>query len=654
VRILVALTYYRPHISGLTTYAQRLAEGLAARGHHVTVLTSHYDDSLPLEEDRNGVRVVRVGVLARVGKGVLMPAYARRARALTAAHDVILVNYPITPLESDALVRAARALTVPVVAAYQCDLELPGSAWSRAVQFAVEAAGRRLLGEAARVLVLSMDYARTSRLLQPHLAKCVVHAPPVLLHPADAQEIARFRARHAPGADVVIGVAARIAAEKGIEYLLAAREPLGRALGRVQLILTGEPGGALGEAPYWARVAPLFDAWADRASFVGQLPDSQMAAFFGACDVTCLPSVNRTESFGLVQVESMLCGTPVVATDLPGIRDPIARSGMGRLVPPCDAAALATAIGEVVRERAGLVRPREQICGMFGTDGFVDDCERLLTTCAGAGRPAPPPTDDLERLMRLHTWSVPPFRALVRAVESSLIRRHAPVAGPVLDLGCGDGHFAALALATPVAYGLDPDQASIDRARRAGVFERVIRAPADRIPLPDGSCGLVLANSVLEHIPELDRPLAEARRVLASGGWLVVTAPSHRFTEGFGVAVGLERLGLARLAHRYRDWFNRLSRHHHLDSAETWRARLEAAGFGVVRHEYYLSRSAMFWFDLFHYLSGPSVLAWKCLGRWHWMGRPVFAPAWTAVLTRLARRVPDSEGAYVFLLAQKK
>ncbi len=654
MRILVALTYYRPHISGLTTYAQRLAEGLAARGHQVTVLTSHYDACLPLEEDRHGVRVVRAGVLARIGKGVLMPGYARRARALAAAHDVILANYPITPPESDALVRAARASAIPVIAAYQCDLELPGTGWNRAVQFAVEAAGRRLLDDAARILVLSMDYARTSRLLRPHLAKCAVHAPPASLRPADPGEVARFRARHAPGADVVIGVAARIAAEKGIEYLLAARAPLGHALGRVQVLLTGGPGGALGEAAYWTRVAPLFDAWAARASFLGPLPDSQMAVFFGACDVTCLPSVNRTESFGLVQVESMLCGTPVVATDLPGIRDPIVRSGMGRLAPPRDAAALAKAIVDVVRDRARLVRSGEEIRGLFGTDGFVDDCERLLTDCVGAGRPAPPPGDDLARLMRLHTRSVPPFRALVRAVESSIIRRHAPAAGPVLDLGCGDGQFAGVTLATPVAYGLDPEPGSLDRARRSGVFERVFCQSADGIPLPDGSCRLVLANSVLEHIPELDRPLAEAHRVLASGGWLVVTAPSHRFTDGFGVAVGLDRLGLARSARRYRDWFNRRSRHHHLDSAETWQGRLEATGFHVVRHEYYLSRSAMFWFDLLHYMSAPSLLAWTCLGRWHWMGRPVFEPAWTAMLTRLARRVPDREGAYVFLLAQKK
>jgi hypothetical protein len=74
----------------------------------------------------------------------------------------------------------------------------------------------------------------------------------------------------------------------------------------------------------------------------------------------------------------------------------------------------------------------------------------------------------------------------------------------------------------------------------------------------------------------------------------------------------------------------------------------------VVRHEYYLSRTAMFWFDLLHYVSVPSLLAFKRLGRWHWLGRPLFLSAWTALLTRLARRSPEKEGAYVFLLARKE
>ncbi len=78
--------------------------------------------------------------------------------------------------------------------------------------------------------------------------------------------------------------------------------------------------------------------------FLGTLSLAEISAFFHECEVTVLPSLNSTESFGMVQVESMLCGTPVVASDLPGVRQPVMISGMGRVVPAADVQALAQAI----------------------------------------------------------------------------------------------------------------------------------------------------------------------------------------------------------------------------------------------------------------------------------------------------------------------
>ena len=93
MKVLVALTYYRPHVSGLTIYVQRLAGELAARGHDVTVLTSRHDRRLPSEEVIDGVRIVRVPVWARISKGVIMPMplwalwHARR-------HDAVSIHLP--------------------------------------------------------------------------------------------------------------------------------------------------------------------------------------------------------------------------------------------------------------------------------------------------------------------------------------------------------------------------------------------------------------------------------------------------------------------------------------------------------------------------------------------------------------------------------
>ena len=75
MRILIVLTYYRPHTSGLTIYAERLAKARVRRGHQVTVLNSRYLKELPPEEIQDGVRVVRAPVLFRLSKGVIMPTF---------------------------------------------------------------------------------------------------------------------------------------------------------------------------------------------------------------------------------------------------------------------------------------------------------------------------------------------------------------------------------------------------------------------------------------------------------------------------------------------------------------------------------------------------------------------------------------------------
>src|SRR5512136_666240 len=75
VKILVILTYYYPHWTGLTAYARRLAEGLARRGHKITVLTAQYWDTLPAEEMHNGVRIVRLKPVFRLSRGMVMPSF---------------------------------------------------------------------------------------------------------------------------------------------------------------------------------------------------------------------------------------------------------------------------------------------------------------------------------------------------------------------------------------------------------------------------------------------------------------------------------------------------------------------------------------------------------------------------------------------------
>jgi glycosyltransferase involved in cell wall biosynthesis len=347
MRILTTLTYYRPHYSGLTIYAERLARALVERGHQVTVLTSRYDHSLPAREMRDGVQVIRPRVLARVSKGVLMPTFIYWAWVHAWQADVIHLHLP--QLDAAYIAMLCRLLHKPVVVTYHCDLLLPKGLIHSVANQVSHLANRISLGLANDVVVNTIGYAEESAFLRRYLPKTRAIPTPVELVPAssDVMHGIRNKARVEPG-QRIIGMVARLAAEKGVEYLVEAMPEILKVHPTARVLHVGQYENVLGEEEYANRLKPLIQALGEHWTFMGILPTAELTAFYHLCEVTVLPSTNSTESFGIVQVESMACGTPVVASDLPGVREPVTLTGMGRLAAPSDAHALAEAINEIL------------------------------------------------------------------------------------------------------------------------------------------------------------------------------------------------------------------------------------------------------------------------------------------------------------------
>lgn len=136
MKILTVLTYYRPHTSGLTIYAERLARAFARRGHQVTVMTTQYDPSLLLEETLDGVRIIRIPVAARISKGVIAPTFGWVATKLVAQHDVVQMHLP--QFDAPGVAGRARLLRKPAVLTYHCDLLLPPGFFNRFVNMVVD------------------------------------------------------------------------------------------------------------------------------------------------------------------------------------------------------------------------------------------------------------------------------------------------------------------------------------------------------------------------------------------------------------------------------------------------------------------------------------------------------------------------------------
>jgi glycosyltransferase involved in cell wall biosynthesis len=349
MRILTILTYYRPHTSGLTIYAERLAKALVERGHQVTVFTTQYEKDLPLQEVKGGVQIVRVPVALRVSKGVIAPSFGRTATQLVREHDVVQLHLP--QFDAPGVALRARLMGKPAVLTYHCDLSLPPGPINFIVNQVVHLMNHLAARLSDRIITYTEDYADHSQYLSHYQEKLVIIPPPVLLPlPANGAVQSFARQHRTNERRPVIGMAARLATEKGVEILLNALPRIIEAYPNAQVLFAGQYQNVLGEQEYHDWLMPTIRKYqaGGHWQFLGVLTPQQMASFYPNLDVLVVPSLNSTEAFGLVQIEAMMNGVACVASSLPGVRQPIYTTGMGKVVPIGDHQALAEAILDIL------------------------------------------------------------------------------------------------------------------------------------------------------------------------------------------------------------------------------------------------------------------------------------------------------------------
>jgi glycosyltransferase involved in cell wall biosynthesis len=394
MRILTVLTYYRPHYSGLTIYAERLGRALAQRGHHVTVLTSRYDTNLPEREALDGVEIVRLKVGMHVSKGVIMPSMPLWAWRLARQADILHLHVP--QLDAAPLALLAKLAGKPAVLTYHCDLQLPpGFVHTLANQ--VSHLANHVSARASAVIVTNtLDYALSSPFLKRYLSKVRLIFPPVELPAVSREDVQAFRRKAGiQEGQRVIGMAARLAAEKGVEYLVQAMPAVLQKHPAARVVFVGQYQDVFGEKEYAQRLAAPIRELGAHWKFMGILPPHEFAAFFHAAEVTVLPSINSTESFGMVQVESMSCGTPVVTSDMPGVRQPVLLTGMGKIVPPRDAAALAQALIDILDHPAQYRGDSQLIAQRLSPQAVATEYEALFAELLPALLPNQPDAEKI-------------------------------------------------------------------------------------------------------------------------------------------------------------------------------------------------------------------------------------------------------------------
>jgi ubiquinone/menaquinone biosynthesis C-methylase UbiE len=500
-----------------------------------------------------------------------------------------------------------------VIVTHHSDLVLTGSLVARQAAELARWSGVVAGRLSNRLVTYTHDRAAVSPTVTRAGKKVTIIPPPVTIEATSPERAQAFREQWSLGDGPVVGFAGRFAIEKGIDVLLKAVRNLRESWPGVVCVLAG-PDSALDGTPWTGPWDPLIEELGPAVRKAGTLHGQDLADFYAACDVLVLPSINWTETFGLVQVEAMLCGTPVVASDLPGVREPALLTGMGLVATPGDVLSLTDSIRTVLADPERFHKPASEIARTFSLDVTVDAYERLYRgEVVDLQRPGPwvgtaPKAADAAET----SPATDRARAVVRAVmpvEGDLAFRRRcetivewlePQPGErVLDSGCGYGFtLRVLAQVTEAdLVGIDVSQDRVDATRRdLSGFPRVcvMQGDSQQLPFDDNSFDHAVCSEVLEHLPDDAQAVRELARVVRPGGRIVITVPAADFPFSWDPPNWvLKRLGGAQLKGE-RPWSGIWYGHRRLYRFTDLRSLVEGAGLEVVEERGLTSRTPPF------------------------------------------------------------
>jgi len=357
---------YYPVLGGIENHIKMLAEGLVRRGVQAQVLVTNVGPRTSVQEIE-GVPVIKAGCPFRLSSAPLSLSLYRWMVRLRP--DIVHLHFPNPTGELGQLfLRRGRKC----VLTYHSDIVR-----QRYLLRLYRPFLWRVLAEADRIIATSPNYIRSSPYLRRFADKCVVIPLGIALgafEQVDQGRVGAIRDRY--GAPLLLFVG-RLRYYKGVQYLLRAMRQIEA---RLLIVGTGPMEGK------WRALAEEL-ALGDRVVFLGEVSDDELPLCYHACDLFVLPASHRSEAFGLVQLEAMACGRPVISTELgTGTSYVNVHGKTGLVVKPRDPQALAEAIhrllaDEPLRNRMG-ERGRER-ARAFSKEAMIDRVVALYEELMG-------------------------------------------------------------------------------------------------------------------------------------------------------------------------------------------------------------------------------------------------------------------------------
>jgi glycosyltransferase involved in cell wall biosynthesis len=338
MKILQTPVRFRPFIGGVENYVYNLSRGLVRLGHEVTVLCANEPKS-EKEELMDGIRVKRLPYIGKIANTNITPSLP--IEILREDFDLVHAHLP-TPWSADLSAVFAKMKRKPLILTYHNDIVGAGFA-NRAAHLYNRTALKNLLNRADRIIITQPKYLRSSPYLKRYEDKIVVIPVGV-----DVERFRPMRSEKINNSIFFLSVLDEFHRYKGLDQLLRALVLVKEEISDARLIVGGD--GHLLE--HYRRLSEDLGL-GENVDFLGRVPEEMLANYYNRCDIFVLPSVSKAqEGFGMVLLEAMACGKPVVCTDIVGVADEVKTKGAGLIVEPSNAEELAEAISHILQDRS--------------------------------------------------------------------------------------------------------------------------------------------------------------------------------------------------------------------------------------------------------------------------------------------------------------
>lgn len=372
MRIAQLTPFYSPHHGGVESFVRDLSQELTRRGQAITVVTSSHEKGLARSEQIDGVSVRRVPILGTLLRTPIPRGLPRIFEE--EGFDIVHMHTP-PPSFAYVMVKRLKRAGIPTVVTYHCDSDIPSRLVSPVVRLLDGFVTRRIIVGAGRVLVTTKTYSSTSSNIWKFTPDIVPVSADTDRFRPDAGDRALIRSRFSLDRSRVVLFVGRLVRHKGVQFVIDAMRYMN---GDTRLLIVGD-GDYAGTLRRNIRARGL----SGRVTMLGDIPDALLPSMYRASDVVAVPSTSRLEAFSIAAIEAMASGTPVLVSNIPGVREVIEDGEQGMRSEPMDSRDIAARLTDMLSDEELRLRMGESGVRRAAKFSSASVAERMLSIYGG-------------------------------------------------------------------------------------------------------------------------------------------------------------------------------------------------------------------------------------------------------------------------------